>query len=355
MFAFKAFAASVVLLLLCAGRTHNAVGQGKALPGVESLPGFDAFQFAHADVDDLASQLEDEAVQTRRRAALAIGVIGRSGFSATQKAVPALTKALEDKDAEVRKWSIWALSNAGADVDSALPMVKELLFDQATEVRQQAGLFFAERPRDAAKAVKALQKSLRKDKDKLVQAYSAWAVVRVEPNDKAAMEILRKGLNAKDRGVPTAILSAFQELGLSGLPVLAEELRHENADVRSMALSAMYFVMLTNNNKAKFPSFAIQALIASLKHDDKRTVVHAIGVVSYLGEPAKDAIPTIIDFLKAPEPDVRYAAASGLIQFGSDAKVAIPALTEALQDKDEHVQRAAKQTLNKLRPLDAGK
>ena len=57
----------------------------------------------------------------------------------------------------------------------------------------------------------------------------------------------------------------------------------------------------------------------------------------------------ITQLLKDAETSVRWRAAQTLQMMGPDAKTAIPALTELLNDKDENVRKAAAEALEKIK------
>jgi HEAT repeat protein len=65
-------------------------------------------------------------------------------------------------------------------------------------------------------------------------------------------------------------------------------------------------------------------------------------------------VPTLIETLKDPSPDMRYWAARELGKLsGQDAKAVVPALTEALGDPDEMVRMGAAYALGSLGRLAA--
>ena len=61
-------------------------------------------------------------------------------------------------------------------------------------------------------------------------------------------------------------------------------------------------------------------------------------------------MPALIDALKSEHAGLRYYAAGALGQIGSNAKAAVPALTDALEDDDKSwdVRKAAAKALRKI-------
>ena len=67
-----------------------------------------------------------------------------------------------------------------------------------------------------------------------------------------------------------------------------------------------------------------------------------------IGSEARKAIPTLTELLKDEEWSVRGAAATALGNIGPEAKIAIPSLTELLKDEDDYVRRAAVDAMEKI-------
>ena len=66
-------------------------------------------------------------------------------------------------------------------------------------------------------------------------------------------------------------------------------------------------------------------------------------------EDAAQAVPALIEALKQGG-DIRLSAAIGLGYFGEQAKDAIPALQEALHDRDARIREAAGVALSRIDP-----
>jgi len=304
--------------------------------------------FDGCDVLSLVHQLKNENVEIRRKAVQDLG--GQAGLvGLDERALPALTSCLQDKDSKVRMWSICALRYASANVKPSIPRIIELFSDEDAEVRQASALFFTYRPQYGKQAYVALQKALS-DKDLLVRVRSAWAVLLINPRENAGMAVLAKGLKIEDSKIRNEVVRAFGELGIPGLSVLKTAVKEENPIVRLTATQAMAEVALNlgADKKQEFPHDTTESLIELLKHEDKETVYSAVYALGIIGPAAKAAVPRITDLLKDPDRSVRWIAASELRMFGDAAKAAVPALTQLLKDEDEQIRRAAKNTLNSL-------
>jgi HEAT repeat protein len=124
----------------------------------------------------------------------------------------------------------------------------------------------------------------------------------------------------------------------------------------------------------------IPRLIQDLKEGDEMSRAHAAEALSYLGPDAKTALPALLlglrdeaeqvrqnvlhaiiaigpdataiqpltDSLKDSDHLVRALSANALGQLGSSARPSIPALREALQDRDPNVQKEAADALRAI-------
>ena len=67
------------------------------------------------------------------------------------------------------------------------------------------------------------------------------------------------------------------------------------------------------------------------------------------GDPAH-VVPALTEALKDKEDDVRWSAAIGLGYFGDQARDAVPGLQAALEDRDARVREAAAVALSRIDP-----
>jgi HEAT repeat protein len=89
-------------------------------------------------------------------------------------------------------------------------------------------------------------------------------------------------------------------------------------------------------------------LVADTKSPQEKDRLIAVRLL-----PQKDAahaVPALIDALKDKENDIRWSAAIGLGSFGEQAKDAVPALQSALSDRDARVREAAGKALSRIDP-----
>jgi HEAT repeat protein len=110
--------------------------------------------------------------------------------------------------------------------------------------------------------------------------------------------------------------------------------------------------------KKKSTDELIQDLKPSGEERDRYIAVRSL--TGHKGEAAQ-IVPALIEALKDKEGDVRQSAAIGLGTYGEQAKDAVPALKVALKDHDARVRNAARMALARISAatttakLDSGK
>ena len=91
-------------------------------------------------------------------------------------------------------------------------------------------------------------------------------------------------------------------------------------------------------------------LIEDLKAPEERERIIAVRLLPQRKEQAAQVVPALIEALKDKDGDVRRSAALGLGSFGEQAKDAIPALEAAKSDRDARVREAAGIALSRIDP-----
>src|SRR5271154_742689 len=94
----------------------------------------------------------------------------------------------------------------------------------------------------------------------------------------------------------------------------------------------------------------IQELLGDLKGSQERDRIVAVRLLPQRTGDAAQVVPALIEALKDKEGDVRRSAALGLGSFGEQARDAIPALQAAQGDRDARVREAAGIALSKINP-----
>src|SRR6516165_6629125 len=91
-------------------------------------------------------------------------------------------------------------------------------------------------------------------------------------------------------------------------------------------------------------------LIEDLKSPQERERLIAVRLLPERRGDAAKIIPALIEALKDKEGDIRRSAALGLGSFGEQARDAIPALQAAQRDRDARVREAARVALTRIDP-----
>jgi HEAT repeat protein len=92
-------------------------------------------------------------------------------------------------------------------------------------------------------------------------------------------------------------------------------------------------------------------LIGDLKSSEERERVVAVRTLPQRKGDAAQVVPALIEALKDRDSDIRWSAAIGLGNFGEQARDAIPALQTAQHDHDARVREAAGVALTRIDPV----
>jgi len=286
-------------------------------------PGID-----HIDSLDLALDSEDEAVRgaairqlaailveedinsdTWHRASEALQGVGPEA----RQALPSVIQALNHKEPIVRQTAATVLGNVGPQPGVVTALVNALACKdwQYGYVREAAAEALGKMGSAAGDAVPALSDALDDE---------FWFV------REAAAEALG-GMGPQARGSVPALTCALGDEGWS---------------VREAALAAIER-LLPNGE-------VVSALIEGLGNDSPSTRWGAALALKEMGSRAASAVPTLVRLLEEDDDnDVRRVAAEALGDIGEQEE-AVPALTQALEDKYWRVRRAAVRALVKIGP-----
>ncbi len=96
-----------------------------------------------------------------------------------REAIPALIKAIEDSDWEVRSWAAHALGEVGPDARDAVPALLKLITNREEGCRNSSCIALAHIGPPAKDALPALRNAL-KDPSKDVRHFANWAIEQIE-------------------------------------------------------------------------------------------------------------------------------------------------------------------------------
>lgn len=306
-------------------------------------------------IASLTASLEDESVEVRQAAALALVQLGD-----TEAARDALLAALSDPSPDVRRDVIYALgeiedprsfdslvtllSDSASDVRRAAawalgelddaravePLVR-VLGDQSAEVRRAAIQALGEL--DAPQAVAPLMAQMQ-DLEADVRRSAAYALGEI--GDPAAVATLRSALDDANTEVRRAVAYALGELNTNeAVEPLIAALGDESAEVRRAAISALAEI----DDPA-----AVDPLIGALADSSaevRRFAAYALGEIR-----DSRAVEPLMGALGDSNPEVRRFAAYALGEIGSTE--ALEPLTQALNDPNAEVRRAAANAIREI-------
>jgi HEAT repeat protein len=287
----------------------------------------------------LVAALKTRAANVRKRAAEALGDLGPGAGSV----VGALVQTMKDPDPLVRWAAIDALGQIGPAARAAVPPLVEALQEGNTRgaAVDALGLIGP----GAQAAIPALEEVLQGD-DGAVRWATAAALVRV--GGSGARTGVRYFLK-------TANLNGGKELYDAEILLVgpaAPEARREMLDaVRERALRDTAvrifrdknFVPMTKDQLAKVSKFledadpGVRCVAAWVVHCARRQAGENVDYEEVIG--------ALQESLQAADPWARLQAARFLGTFGPYARSAVPALTAAVEDKEEEVRKAAAEAL----------
>jgi HEAT repeat protein len=178
--------------------------------------------------------------------------------------------------------------------------------------------------------------AILKEEDDRVDA--AGAILRIQSTNKAALTVIIDTL--KDENASYGALMALERLGpqaRDAVPSLIALLKSHQEYVVDQAERVLGKI-------GPAAKEAVPALIEEMKHRKNMFIIHALGEI---GSP--EAVPTLTELLKDPDPSLRQSTAFALGQIGPGSKEAIPSLLEALKDKNDEVRTGAIMALKQIK------
>jgi len=272
----------------------------------------------------------------------------REGAPAIASAVPALTLALADDDATLRKTAAKTLEYLDRHAAPAVPALIACLSDSSEDVRKTAVTALGRLGASASPAVLALAGCLS-DTCKAVCIAAAVALGQLGVNVSSAVPQLLVCLNDQDHDIRAAAVSAFGQLGTyasSAVPSIIELLTDTQEAVRRTAAAALGCLGST-------AASSVPALTRALKDADAGVRKAAATSLGQMGVLAAASVSALADSLRDSTEQVRRASAVSLGRMGSQATAAVPALVKrGLIDSSAEVRAASATTLVDLVRLD---
>ena len=291
-------------------------------------------------LEGLLKRLEDKQNwRTRYDAAIALGKLGKDAVPA----IAPLTKALEDRDNDVREQSATVLGLIGAEAKSAAEALTGRLQDGNKRVQVAAMLALSRIGHTTAAAMERLIELLDNEHDATLVRLAAELMGRQGKQATPALDGLRVVLRNDDANVRTWAIWAPGQIGTAAQQALPDVERVLNTPhPRVQAWAAGVYYRISGQTE---PALRVLPQVLPCREHDIR--VGAADAVLQIGEPALALLMTCLT-----HPDARYRAGAvetlGLL--GKKATSATTALTEvAANDPNSEVLRLAAEALTKVK------
>ena len=282
----------------------------------------------------LIGMLDDERENIREVAVTALGRIGQPAHKASNimnmTLVPEWESMCEDP---VREFEVTVVGK------NVAPYLIAMLKEENASLRRAAAGALGNIA--APIAVPALIDTLD-DKEDFVRGAAAWALGEIGAPAEAAVPLMINMIRGNDNdSIGSSIISGLGKIGgPSVIPVLIEALDDDDAYVRRAAIHQLCVI--------REPiSQVVPALMQTLADPDSHVRFLGAIALSKIGEPA---IAVLIEGLSDEVDVVRRESAFALGKIGPTAQAAVPALKQALKDKDKRVRQKATRALKQIAP-----
>jgi len=272
-------------------------------------------------------------------------------------AIPLIVTGLKDPDADVRTSTAFVLAEFADDLpDDEVVEVDPTEEPELADVDQRA----SGQPLKA-QAVSALSSALH-DPDTQVRWAAAWAVGRLHSTDPKVIdcliEMVRDRTTRVRRGASIHVMFWDQDGG-------GGDWSSGKADGETLRLAAIQAL----EGSPCEPAAAVLALVDALHDGDGLIRLHAVTALGVIGREARVAVPALTEALRSNEivagvlgqewapgtnsVPLALAAAAALGNFGADALSAVPDLITRLSDPNPRVRDEAAMALARIGPAAA--
>lgn len=362
-------------LLFCA--TISPVGSASADEKIDAELAEIIMRLKHNDAD--APLLYERAVRVIRKEYGFVEDVDRlpSGEYPphAKAAVPKLIELLKAFPNGSR-WSGLRNGFAAIGPDAAPALLELLRGDNATWRERAAMAFGGDMSRGRRKPLSAVPGLITatRDKEQTVRFWSIRALGQIGPASKNAVPAIASALKDDDPAVRREAGRALARIGpaaRSATPLLIDQLQHQDISARGRAVFVLGRIgpnareatdeliqLLKDEILREEASVAlgrigvtgphVAALIELLRHDEIRSRQLAALNLSRIGPDAKPAVAALVESLQ--EKPMREFAIHALGQIGADAKPAVPELVKLLTDDSYFIRAGAAEALGRIGP-----
>jgi HEAT repeat protein len=204
--------------------------------------------------------------------------------------------------------------------------------DAKAAVREEAATALGTLQVPSKGSISDLALALPAEKNARVRKAMAWALGQFGKQAAAAVPALAEMLKDKEPETRLAAVSALEKIGDPALPALARAIRSKHDDVRKAALDALA------KSKGTATEDAVPDLVEALKADDTQVRLGAVIILGKIGPAARAAVPNLGEALEDANDEVGIKAAEALGKIG---KAGVPALAKGLKSENEKVRKLA--------------
>jgi len=295
-------------------------------------------------LDELVSYLKHANPDVRVSAAGALSPVENK----LKPYLPILIEALQDQNYSVRGKAATVLGNVDYDPVLCVPLLISALKDPEGYVRSGAARALGPFSTHHEIIVPALIQAL-KDSDSWVRAAAAGAFDWMPEDGAPAVPALIEALGDADGFTRTAAAAALGHVGLGSETAVAALRRSASRDTQFVREEAQKSLWLLGAEMVDAETIQLEILRLAKGNWDDRNL--ALTELSGMGRGARQAIPQLLMTLKTDkEWRWRSAAADILAQIGAEPEHVVPALIEALNDRELGPRLAAARALGKFAP-----
>ncbi len=329
---------------------------GAAQPGKKTDdPKKTSAQVGGKTLDQWLDDLKSKDPFIRERAIASIKLYGPGA----RVAVPALIRAMADRDVALRVNAIIALGIIGMDqqdVQSGVTALTRALSDTQAIVRYQAAMALGRLNSDARSAVPALLNTIRDESSWEIRQAAAFALGTAAQDKNAApdMRVIKALLGALRDITSQVRLEAVLTLITLGPPASAADKKYTIDDLQLLLANdrnqvVKIWARMAIMRMDKVIDAHVKAIGGVLKHSDPDVRVHAARALATIGEEAKGQAPALMEGLDDKDLQVVYWVIVALAQMGDAATPALSPLGELKNHKDEWIKRAAEEAIEKIK------
>lgn len=295
---------------------------------------------AKAAVPALVKALDHDDPNVRAYAAYALGKVG----SDSDDVVDALINKAFDKSLPVRKACLGALRTINPPVEKTLPVVLKILDEADPAIVLPALNTVAE---EGKKAVPRLCEVLKHEKG----CYWACLVLaEIGPDAKDAVPLVKDLLKREDPDVRLQALVTLGEIGPASKTAVPDIVKALETDEFEGVRYAAAFAL----GKIGLDAGATKALTKAAESDDPFMEMISVWALA-LNNPGdkamiERAVKLIVGAFKSDDVHLRRLAAKAAVDFDVPREDVVPALIDALRDKDPRVVGNAIEALAELGP-----